>query len=254
MRPLGHIKDDRDFELADLATRHVTALVGVRFSSAANVDHSQRLDAIQDQGPSNSCVGQALATSLYMRGQLSGMPIPRPSALAIYTHARLLDANYQPLSDDGSRPRSAMRGLTEYGVVANERWPLDMARINDPMPLDVFQHALDSVVTDYYRIASGLGCSALIRTALAKGYIPVAAVPVDQSFEDMGTGVYDGPRGPSLGSHMVAFAGSGDGYLRIANSWGRSWGDAGFGSVSDLFVDRYAVDILVPVLGPREVD
>jgi hypothetical protein len=247
----GHIEDDRDFVLADLATRHVSALVGVRFSATQNVDHSHYLDAIQDQGPSNSCVGQALATSLYMRGQIAGDPIVRPSALAIYSFARMVDAPYQALSDDGSRPRSAMRGLTEYGLVANRRWPLDMARVNEAPPLDVFHSALDSVVTDYYRIASGLGCSSLIRTALAKGYIPVLAIPVDDAFEQLGDGVYAGPQGPSLGSHMVAVVGSTDGALLLCNSWGTGWARGGLGLVADMFVDRYARDILVPTVAPK---
>jgi hypothetical protein len=247
----GHIEDERDFVLADLATRHVSALVGVRFSATHNVDHSHYLDAVQDQGPSNSCVGQALATSLYMRGQIAGDPIVRPSALAIYTFARMLGQPYTELSDDGSQPRMAMRGLTEYGLVANHRWPLEMARVNEAPPLDVFQSAMDSVVTDYYRIASGLGGSSLIRTALAKGYIPVLAIPVDESFEQLGAGVYAGPQGLSLGSHMVAVVGSTDGALLLCNSWGPTWSRGGLGFVADLFVDRYARDILVPTVVPK---
>jgi hypothetical protein len=246
----GHVADDPDFVAADLATRHVTALVGVRFSPAQNVDHSAHLDGIQDQAATNSCVGFALSTSLYMRGQLSGAPIARPSALAIYAFARMLSAPYAALTDDGSQPRMAMRGLTEYGIVAQDRWPLDSVQVNEPPPLDVFQHGAGSLVTDYYRIASGLGASAMIRVALAKGYIPVLAVTVDQAFVDLGSGVYDGPKGPSLGSHMMAVIGSGDGWLRLVNSWGTSWSDGGFGRVSDLFIDRYARDVLVPTVVP----
>src|SRR3990167_3734272 len=125
LRPCGHILD-LDADVAeDLRDRHVGRLVGAvgAVSLPTSVDYSSLLDGVQEQRASSSCVGQAFSTAIYLRANLAGHPIARPSAKAIYDIARLSDQK-NVLVDQGSRPRAALDGMLEYGLVAADRWPL----------------------------------------------------------------------------------------------------------------------------------
>ncbi len=251
----GHIADHEHDVASDLRHRHIGALLGASSSALPeSVDHSHHLLEVPDQGGTSSCVGQAFATAIFIRAAIAGNPIPRPSPKAIYDMARLVDAPRESLHDEGSRPRAAILGLQDYGMVAESRWPLTDANVNQPPPLDVFQHGLDAMLTGYYRIGSGPGAATLIRQALAKGFIPAFAMDVDMAYEQLGRDeVYDGPKGPLLGGHMQAFSGYGPGYFIVAGSWSSAFARDGFARVTDAFVERGASDILVCTTVPTKV-
>lgn len=254
VRRFGHVPDhDADVE-EDLRDRHVGALVGPSAGAMpAEVDYSGLLDRIPDQRSSNSCVGQAFATALYLRAQIAGSPIDRPSAKAIYDVARLVDSP-GVLFDDGCRPRAALLGTQDYGLVAESRWPLSDVNVNDKPPLDVFRAGVGAVLSAYYRIG-GADVATLIRIALGKGFVPVFAMDVDAAYETYaGDGVYGGLTGPVLGSHMQAVVGCGADHILVANSWGPRWGAAGFSRIAPTFFNSPAVrDVIVPTLIPTKV-
>ncbi len=248
----GHIPDSLEDVVDDLESRHIGQLIGAAPTTLpSSVDHSAKLQSIPDQGGSSSCVGQAFATSIYLRAQIAGQPIPRPSAKAIYDTARLLDAPNEPMIDIGSRPRMALLGVQEHGLVAEERWPLTEGNVNAPPPLDVWQHGLGQLLTGWYRIAAGPGSATLVRSAIARGFCPVFAMPVDSQYQSISDAtIYSGLYGPSVGSHMQCIDAFGDGWLLVANSWGSSWGVRGHARLSDSTFERLAVDILVPTVVP----
>lgn len=253
VRGLGAIADLPEHVDDDLRFRHVGALIGAGVESLPpSVDYSALVDTIPDQGSTSSCVGQAFATVLYLRAQIAGAPIARPSAKAIYDCARLLE---QPniLADTGSRPRLAIQGLQEFGMVAEERWPLTDDNVNDVPPLDVFRAGLGAMLGGYYRIG-GADVATLARSALSKGFPVFFAMPVDNAFLRISDGaVYEGAREMVLGSHAMALVGYGEGWFRVANSWGASWGAGGFGRVADSVLNTIAFDLLVPTVLPRRV-
>ena len=250
----GHIPDhDRDVA-RDLRERPAHALVGAT-PAAQNVDYTAFMGAIFDQGATSSCVGNASSKSLGTRAAIEGKKLPVISRKAIYDVARLIDGPYQQLSDDGSRPAAAYLGMREYGVVSEERWPLLEERVNDAPPFDVFLHGLEGLLPDYYRIAAGGGCAQLIRRALAQGYCPTFAMPVDDAYESYdGSAVFDRLQGPSLGGHYQCVVGCVTGAILVAGSWGTGWGLRGLARIADAFFDSSAVtDIFVPTTSPREV-
>lgn len=255
MRCYGYLPDRAEHVDADLRARHVGRLLGAALRTPVAVDHASRLDRILDQGGTSSCVGQALSTSLYLRGQIAGTPIARPSPLAIYTLARLADAPYAPLTDIGSRPSMALAGLRDHGMVAESRWPLVVGHVDSPLPLDVYQHGGDAPLLDHYRIGAGAGASVLVRQALARGFAPCLALQVDRSFEGYGGGVWLGPIAPIVGGHYVCAVGYGEDYVWIANSWGSGWGLGGLGRIADRVLDDPTVcsDLLVPTVTPTDV-
>jgi hypothetical protein len=251
---LGHLADHANDVEADLRLKHVGHLLAAPARAPLAVNYADHLDAVQDQGPTSSCVGNALSSSIYLRAKLAGTPIPRPSRKAIYDFARLVDDPHKGLLDLGSRPRAAMVGLQDYGIVPESRWPLDFARINELPPNDVFQHAVDAMVTDYYRVGAGAGAATLVRQALARGFCPTFAMEVDQAYEDYdGSFTWDGLKGPSLGGHYQCVIGYGEDYLVVLNSWSSAWGDHGFARIGDRAFDAAATDILVPTVVPSRL-
>lgn len=192
---------------------------------------------------------------MYLRAKIIGRPILRPSRRAIYDFARLCEDPHGLLVDEGSMPSMAMLGMQQYGLVPDERWPLDEARINEPPPEDVFQHAISATVGEYYRLESGYGCAESLRHALAQGHIPAFAMSVDASYEQMTPDeIYQGPSGPSLGGHMQAIVGYTPDYFIIAGSWGYGFARNGFARVAPSFFDMGgASDILVPTVVPQRV-
>ncbi len=260
MRSYGHVPDLAEQVESDLRHRHIGALLGAAaVPLPASVDHSHLLTEIPDQGSTSSCVGQALATALFIIALLAGFPIPRPSPKGLYDVGRLLDDPRAPLKDEGSRPVAVVNGATDYGMVAEERWPLTDQNVNVPPPLDVFQHGLDALLAGHYRVGSGPGAALLIKQALAKGFIPIFAMDVDQAYEELGPDdVYDGPKGPSLGGHMQAIVGYyvdalGRLIFIVAGSWSRAFARNGFAHVTAAFIERGASDILVPTIVPTKV-
>lgn len=250
---LGCIPDHRPDVDEDLRERHVGMLIGAEPSTLpTHVDYSHFLGRVPDQLNTNSCVGQAFATSIYLRAQIMGEPLPRPSAKAIYDIARLIDTPGE-LADVGSRPRAALLGMQEYGLVADERWPLTIANVDEPPPLDVFRAGLAAMLSGYYRIGGG-DLATLARIALARGFLPFFAMPTDESFRSYdGSAPWDGLRGPLLGYHAMTLVGYAPGFLYLANSWGSRWGAAGFGRITDGAFNAIAFDVLVPTVIPSRL-
>lgn len=254
MRTFGHLPDNEGLVFVDLECRHIGALLGAPSPLPGGIDHRNRLPDIPDQGHTSSCVGQAIATSVFLRAKACDAPIPRPSASAIYSIARLLDDPGKSLHDNGSRPALALRGATIYGLVTETRWPLVEANINAMPPLDVFVHGQLAKVVDYYRVPKD-GAAHAVKAALSRGYFPCFAMQIDEAFESLTTfDVYQGLTGPSLGGHYQCIVGYDDEAFIVAGSWGPEFGEGGFVRVAQSFINSGAVsDILVPTIVPKEI-
>lgn len=241
-RGLGYIEDDVTRVVVEESTHHYGHLLGslvrARPESFSWLD---RLDRILDQGMTSSCLGQALATSLYLGAKARGdHGFARPSARWIYDVARMVDGG--PLMDIGSRPTSAIDGLQRFGVCAELRYPLDAAHINDPPPLDVVGHAGDAIVSGHYRVPPGPGSADAMRRAIAEGFMPIFGTPVDDAFNDWNSGdVWPGSYGQELGRHAMVLVGYRPGAFLAVNSWGQQWGDSGTVWIDEVWMESYRV-------------
>ena len=84
-----------------------------------------------------------------------------------------------------------------------------------------------------------------IETALAGGDPVVIGIPVYLNFEYITSsnhGLYSSPSGEFLGYHAITALGYNSTGLRIENSWGTSWGDSGYATLSWSFVNQYVFD------------
>ena len=201
----------------------------------------------------NSCVGQSIAAAAFLCAAIAGQPITFPSALWPYAVSRLLDAPRSPMHDDGCRPRLAMMWCRDRGLVREDLWLETPMNVNAVPPLDAFSTGDCARLQAFYRIESGVGSGDLIRAALRRGYCPIFAITVDSKFEQLGRGVYDAPGGTVRGGHMMTIIGWSaalDAFL-VRNTWGKSWGDSGYGWVSGAFLERAARDVYVISAAPE---
>lgn len=266
-RSYGHVPDPDLLVHNDLINVPLVALPGLKTATpAAEISYATLLDKVPDQETTSSCVGNSLSTSIYLRAKILGLSLPRPSRKLFYDLSRLIDDPHRAMTDDGCRPSSAVFGAKDSGLVSEERWPLfgttEQALelsggktdkwINVAPPQDVFEHALEARLGDYYRINNGTGCALNIRHALYSGFCPIFSMPVDESYENFaGDGVFAGVMGDVLGSHMQCVVGSGPGYLLVCNSWSEEWGNHGLVAIVDGWFNSGAVgDVLVPTLIP----
>lgn len=253
MRGYGYVEDPR--AVADLwvRTAHVGLLLGRDASAPDALDLTGYLDRVVDQGPTNACVGVAMASALYLAGKARGEPIPRPSALAIYANARLYDLRGD-LVDMGCRPSAAVGAAMLHGIVAEERWPFDARSVDYMPPFDVYTAGADAIVTGHYRIGPTDDVVTLMRRALVAGHFPVFGMPVDQAFEDWSTSDVYGREGQGVtrGRHMVCVTGFRPDAFLVLNSWGPSWGNGGFVWVANEWMaSRHVSDRIVFTAAPR---
>lgn len=265
-RGKGYLPDDELIVSEQLVSKAAAPHLGFNSGAATvlpRIDYTGLLPFIPDQGPTSSCVGQALATAIYLNAKIAGHPIPRPSAKAIYDFAREEDQPYERLVDSGSRPLAAMNAVKNHGMTRDEDWPIlfgpkgDAININDKPLLHVFQNALSAKLDDFYRITAGSGAVELVKFALARGYCPIFSMPVDDIYEQWSDSkIYEGRRNVSLGGHMQAIGGYDDATrsVIVIGSWSRFWANGGLIQISyDYFESGECRDILVPTTAPTIV-
>ena len=252
---LGYIPDtpdSRDFHFDASPLRGASPIV-----SGDEIDLRGYLDAIQDQ-IANDCVGHSIAGSAFCTAAAAGEPIKRPSALFPYATGRLWPRRLWPkpvkLEDLGCSPRDAMLGIGAYGLVAEERWPEVEAFVNAVPTLDAFEAGDAAQITGFYRIPDGSGGATAAKLALRRGRFPMFGMVVDEAWEQLGSGIYARAAGKVLGGHMMFLIGYSPllDAFRVVNSWGRGWGDDGFGWIAGSFFessgvfDRWVIDVAPP--------
>lgn len=225
-----------------------------KIAAATSIDWSDHLDEVQDQ-LGGTCVGQSAGSSIFMRAQIQGKPIRRPSAALIVTIAQCMDAPGRPVDGDGCRPSIAIAGMSERGIVALEEWPETEENLVTIPPEDLFARAEGAKVEAYYRIPTGGDVVEGFRQALARGFLPIFAMPVDTRYEQTGAEIYDAPGGAVLGNHAQTVVGYSSilRAFRVLNSWGRSFGDGGFSWISERVMTEKTFDRLVIESTPQEV-
>lgn len=208
---------------------------------------------IADQGPTNRCVGFAVALAISIRERMTLGDVPRrPSVNHLYWNARQPYA-YElqvPVSDDGTFIRDCVSQLRALGVSNESDWPSIERTINRAPGISPQFSALPRQHGSYYRIATLRETVA----ALDAGLPVVFGTAIGESFWSMdGPEVLDvsPPGDPYAGGHAMVCVGyrvtlTGAYQMRIANSWGTRWRDGGCTWVSEAWWrrcrDRWAID------------
>ena len=205
------------------------------------VDLSHRFPPPGHQGKQGSCVGWAVgyaARSYYVSGPGGGRHLGAdriPSPAFIYDSIRRPGAG----CDAGSRISAAL-DLLKNGAVSWAAYPYDQRRCRRPGPGTVAQ-ATRFRIAGWLRVDTGRLDQ--VKAELAKGHPVVIGMVPDRALHRLrGRRVWRaGPVDRRQDGHAVTVVGYSERgrYFRIVNSWGRRWGERGFGRIGyDTFQRR----------------
>jgi hypothetical protein len=226
-----------------------------REAAAGNIDNRVHCPPIVNQ-IANNCCGHSSADAAYATAMAASAPIARPSASFLYTGARMqAGGKGAALLDEGCMLRALYQFASTWGFVADNRWPEVPETINMVPADDCFAAGEGATLKAYYSIPAGAGMADTLEAAVRRGQFPVFAMTVDEKWERLGDGIWDGPDGPALGGHAMFLCGYLDDIkaFLVQNSWGSDWGSFGYGLLAYDAIDRYVSEAWVQTSEPRAV-
>ena len=238
------------------------------------VDNRKWCSPIKDQGEIGACTAFA-AVGMYEYYQKKGFgKYIDGSELFIYKAERNM-LNWK--GDTGAYIRTAMGALALFGVPPSKHYPYDASKYDAEPPAFVYSYGQSFQALTYYRL-DPLGTSGDQVLANIKKQV-LAGLPVMMGFtcytsldhdktSDSGEIPYPGKKESVLGGHAVMIAGYDDdnvvinpldntrkkGALIIRNSWGKNWGDDGYGYIPYEYVKRYLASDFWCIISAEWVD
>jgi C1A family cysteine protease len=207
-------------------------LYAARLKAAPPAEYDLRpaMPPIYDQGQLGSCTGNAIAAAMEYERDRQGLSDFVPSRLFIYYNERALEGTAS--SDSGAVIRDGIKVVNTEGVCPETLWPYDIAMFAVRPPRRCYVAALTDRLVQYEAIQT-LGD---LKDAISSGLAVVFGFTVYESFESSEvaqTGVMPMPNPKTervVGGHAVLAVGYSDpkGHVIVRNSWGPSWGDAGY--------------------------
>jgi hypothetical protein len=228
------------------------------------VDLSSRFPEPGDQGKQNSCVGWAVAYALKSyqenleRSWSAGPTNHRFSPSFIYNQL-----NKTASCQGGTTFVEALNLLRRDGVATLADFPYrddDCARQPDAA---VRMTARPFAIADWRRV--NVQDATEVKTHLASGFPVLIGMMVDIAFMRLrGDVAYAQASGKTEGGHAMILVGYSDdrGAFKVMNSWGKQWGDGGFGwigygafsqTVREAYVAQDVVTVAPPPVEPAPV-
>jgi hypothetical protein len=229
------------------------------------IDLSSRMPAVGQQGRQGSCTAWAVAyaarsyySGLTNNGRLTSTGIASPA----YIYG--LITNPAGKCQSGSSISDAMDLLVSEGAASlkdmpySERsCPLPSNKLRDRVrEAGTFQ--IERFIQIYNNDGSADALLDKIKTELARGHPVVTSVNADRAFDSIrGRTVWHRKSSPHVmnngdGWHAITLVGYNEKgqYFKFINSWGRGWGDRGFGRLSyKTVVDHNVVSYSMRVAG-----
>lgn len=191
------------------------------------------LPEVWDQGNLGSCTAHAIGAAFAYDLAKQGKTVIMPSRLFIYFGEREMEGTID--SDAGAMIRDGMKVIGRLGVPDEKFWPYREAEFRSRPPQEAYTDASHRQCLLYNRLLPTLKS---VQDSLVRGYPVVAGFTVYESFESdtvARTGHVPVPRAGerALGGHAVTIVGYVKRGARSAdliwrNSWGPTWGEAGY--------------------------
>lgn len=216
-------------------------LASTPFSGAAlptNADLSSSLPPPGDQGNQQSCVAWATGYGLksYQEYKEEALPLVdgsgNPNLNRVFSPAYIYNQINNGL-DGGSLIIDALNVLSSRGAATWAAMPYSPGDYLTKPSAATHSNAAQYKI-DYWRRVNVSDYKEL-KAQIAAGYPIIIGAVVDSSFRNLSPGsTWTYASGPMLGGHAMLVVGYDDGKsaFKILNSWGKSWGDGGYGWIS----------------------
>ncbi len=219
------------------------------------VDWREFCEGVDDQSHHNSSSSNACVGLLqYYERRASGQII-EPSRMFVYKSARRL-LNWS--GDSGASLRTTWKAIVRFGTATEQIWPFEAQRLDvEPDALAYFfNKQFDSI--RYVRLDaadnSGKDTLRAVKAFLAAGFACVFGFPVynsicqepDIDFPSAYDAVIGGQAVMAVGYDDNRRHRSAKGALLVKNSWGKDWGESGYGWLPyDYVRQRLAADFWI---------
>ena len=197
-----------------------------------------------DQTVLGACTGAGIKLELESEALVQGEPYHPLSALFIYYNERVME--HTVFEDAGAEIRDGIKSVAKLGVCSESDWPYITRKFAVKPRPNCYTDALKFRALLYQRVPQTLTS---IKAALVKSPGIVLGISVYESFESDGvakTGIVPMPAPDErvLGGHCVRLVGyTNRGIPGIPeqhfigmNSWGPSWGLAGFFAIPYTYI------------------
>jgi C1A family cysteine protease len=223
--------------------------VSVPAKPPATVDLREWFSPVEDQGHLGACTANAGAGMVeYFQRRAYGKYVD-VSRLFLYKTTRDLLGVH---GDTGAYLRSTMQALATFGAPPEVYWPYDTTKYDIEPSAFLYTFGQDYKAEIYYRLdppgTTGKALLDVIKGQLAKGLPAMFGFTVyssyQQSLSNGGAFPYPSSGEARVGGHAIVACGYDDskevtntanggeptkGALMIRNSWGQTWGEAGYG-------------------------
>lgn len=241
--------DSRDYDAADAVPR--MRWTGNNYGpveTAIRVDNRRYCSPIENQGSIGSCTAQAVAGLVEMYERVNRRRHTDASRLFLYWVARRLDGF---VGDTGAHVRTAMKALRLFGVPPERFWPYETKDFDLEPSAFAFTYAQSRQAITYWRLDVGRRTRDDILDLLKSVIMVKQGVVFGFRVYNYGNerGEFAMPTEGSVhvGGHAVMAVGYDDTYrigdsvgaIRIRNSWGKNWGDNGYGWLPYDYVRRH---------------
>jgi hypothetical protein len=173
-----------------------------------------------------------------------------PSVLYNFVRSRQLEGTFPGDRSTGTWPTTSLRVQLGWGSPPDNSWPYNGRASGwppqEPPGLDAL--AEKNRIGSYRRVRSIHDCKILLGI---HGSPPVISFDITAEWYNAPAGNIPTPKRPFVGSHCVAVIGYDDrvNAFTFLNSWGKQWGDSGFGSIdyhtfNSTWIEGWAINLI----------